>query len=170
MRARTDAQLLVHLLASSAAIPEAGCWLWLGALDADGYGQVGYRGKNARAHRASWLLHGGSACAVLMHRCDTPACINPHHLTPGTQATNNADKMAKGRHRVASGDEHYMRRNPAARAGERAPRARLTEQQVRDIRARSEACETQSALAEAFGVTRAAISAIVVRRTWKHTI
>lgn len=35
---------------------------------------------------------------VVMHTCDNPPCINPLHLRRGTQAENNADMTAKGRH------------------------------------------------------------------------
>ena len=34
---------------------------------------------------------------ILMHTCDTPACVSLQHLSPGTQALNIADCVAKGR-------------------------------------------------------------------------
>lgn len=34
---------------------------------------------------------------LLMHRCDNPSCVNPVHLTPGTDQENTNDKIAKGR-------------------------------------------------------------------------
>ena len=39
--------------------PNSGCWLWVGAYTDDGYGQLGFRGKNTRAHRAAWVLYRG---------------------------------------------------------------------------------------------------------------
>lgn len=32
-----------------------------------------------------------------MHRCDTPACVNPGHLKPGDQDENMRDAMRRGR-------------------------------------------------------------------------
>lgn len=34
---------------------------------------------------------------VVMHSCDTPACIEPKHLKLGTVADNNRDMAQKGR-------------------------------------------------------------------------
>ena len=56
------------------------------------------------AHRASWLLYcgpipkgEGAHGTVVMHKCDNPACVNPHHLALGTQADNVRDMIQKGR-------------------------------------------------------------------------
>lgn len=52
--------------------------------------------------------------------------------------------------------------------GEKNPSAKLTEEQVLDIRTRREAGEKLVALAKEFGVQCDAISKIHRRRTWKH--
>ena len=56
------------------------------------------------AHRVSWLLYRGpippsdaAHGTVVMHQCDNPACVNPHHLMLGTQADNVRDMIDKGR-------------------------------------------------------------------------
>jgi transcriptional regulator len=48
------------------------------------------------------------------------------------------------------------------------PQARLTEDQVRNIRARAKAGETYAEIASSFEVARPAISKIVTRQRWKH--
>lgn len=75
------------------------CWLWLGAHDGR-YGQLWKDGRNQRAHRISWEIHHGvefpdgmDAC----HTCDTPSCVNPAHIFPGTPSDNARDALAKGR-------------------------------------------------------------------------
>ncbi len=85
------------------------CWLWIGALS-HGYGTI--RDTNAevstrtnaqlRAHRVSLALHRGERLTpgmstVARHLCDITACVNPDHLTDGTQKQNIGDALAKGR-------------------------------------------------------------------------
>lgn len=58
-------------------VPESGCWLWLGGVDADGYGHMN---GNRRAHRVSYERHvGGIPRGMFVcHHCDVPSCVNPH--------------------------------------------------------------------------------------------
>lgn len=80
--------------------PEAltGCWLWTGAMQ-HGYGKIRVVMKDVRAHRASWEIHNGPIPdgMCVLHKCDTPLCVNPAHLFLGTQQENIADKQSKGR-------------------------------------------------------------------------
>lgn len=76
------------------------CWLWTGALmKGKGYGQFHWMGKTWRAHKAAYTLFRGRVRKgrVLLHKCDTPHCVNPDHLRPGTQKSNVRDMMRKGR-------------------------------------------------------------------------
>jgi hypothetical protein len=80
-----------------------GCWLWRAAFDSDGYGKFQYPGPDGqvyvRAHRWAYEHFVGPIPVghVVMHRCDTPSCVNPDHLDVGTPLQNNDDKLAKGR-------------------------------------------------------------------------
>jgi hypothetical protein len=69
---------------------ETGCWLWQCAKTKAGYGQVPIGGKMLYAHRVYYEDHVGPIPEglVLDHLCKTPACCNPDHLEPVTQAEN----------------------------------------------------------------------------------
>jgi hypothetical protein len=86
------------------ASPEAltGCWLWTGQLDKNGYGQ--YRtakdSKWFKAHRVSYEVFKGAIPEDhhVLHKCDTPCCVNPTHLFTGTHQDNVHDCVRKNRH------------------------------------------------------------------------
>ena len=145
------------------AIPEpmSGCWLWSGAPgDSSKFGQYGrfrVRGVQEKAHRVAWMLYRGAIPSDMhvLHRCDNPACVNPTHLFLGTNKDNVDDRVAKGR----SGSD--------PRPGELHPLHRLSEGDVRAIRARCARGESGVALAREFGVHCATISEIVNRRKWR---
>lgn len=78
--------------------PNTGCWLWTLAL-AGGYPELSVHARSLRAHRVSYeLAHGPIPAGMsVLHRCDTPPCVNPAHLFIGTQLENIRDCIAKGR-------------------------------------------------------------------------
>lgn len=125
------------------------CWLWTAGINNTGYGRINVGGRVLLAHRAAWLLTNGSLAADkdVLHRCDTPRCVNPAHLFLGTHAENMADMAAK------------------LRAGQR----RLTPEQVAMIRSfYASGAWTQTALAAKFGVRQCHISDICRRKFWRH--
>ncbi len=89
----------------------------------------------------------------VLHTCDNPPCVRLEHLFLGTHADNMADMVAKDRWRGYD------------KNGEKNGRAKLDEVAVRAIR---ESPESERALAERFGVQKAAIHKIKHRRTWAH--
>lgn len=75
------------------------CWLWTGAVNDHGYGQVYVNGKLAYAHRVALVLSGRQVPPGMFacHHCDTPNCVRPDHLFIGTNADNMRDCANKGR-------------------------------------------------------------------------
>lgn len=86
------------LFAKSIPEPNSGCWLWFGAMDKKGYGQI-RRGRTRPATHVALEMDGRAvpkgwqAC----HHCDNPSCVNPQHLFVGTALDNARDAMRKGR-------------------------------------------------------------------------
>lgn len=137
----------------------SGCWLWTGHVSRSGYGRITVGGKDgtvAYAHRISYEHFKGTIPPELnvMHSCDVRRCINPDHLSLGTPIDNMADRDAKGRGRI-----------PRLK-GAACPWAKLSEADVKTIRARVSAGERQRILASEYGVTQSQISMIKARQRW----
>lgn len=141
------------------------CWLWTACLNETGYGMVYFEGRARRAHRVSWVLTYGAvpAGACVLHRCDTPACVNPAHLWLGTLAENTADMLAKGR--ASTGALHAMRKRKTQARGERQGHAKLTTDQVVAIRADT---RLMRLIAADYGVCLSVICEIRQRKSWSH--
>lgn len=86
--------------ASSVPEPNSGCFLWIGALQKDGYGTLRSDGRSLLAHRAAWEAAFGTPPAdkYVLHKCDVPWCVNPAHLYIGTQFDNMGDAVRRRRH------------------------------------------------------------------------
>lgn len=68
-----------------------GCWIWTGARNPQGYGQVRLDSqRKGPAHRAMYELLVGPIPEglVIDHLCSNPPCVNPDHLEPVTQRVN----------------------------------------------------------------------------------
>lgn len=140
-----------------------GCWLWAGALSHNGYGFFKATStRQVKAHRFAHEAFVGPIPAGLcvLHRCDTPACVNPKHLFLGTAKQNQADMTRKGRGRI----------------GARNGWARLTEDEVRTIRrlyipikgGRPKGVRLREEVAARFGISGQQVHRIVTRQVWGH--
>lgn len=82
--------------------PNSGCWLWLGSIKKNGYGNMAFGGSFTQAHRVSYMAFKGEIPSgfVICHSCDNPSCVNPDHLWHGTYSDNMKDASKKGRNKV----------------------------------------------------------------------
>ncbi len=123
--------------------PETGCLEWQGYIDpTTGYGNCydPFTKKKGNAHRVAWKKEVGPIPPgrELHHLCKTRHCVDVEHLTLMTPR------------------EH----------GRLGTRAKLTIEQVREIRRRRAEGEVGTELAQEFGVTRMTIGTICAGRTW----
>lgn len=84
---------------ATAEIDQSGCWLYRGHREKSFYPLTTWRGRRVKVHRLSYeLSHGPIPDGLsVLHRCDTPSCINPDHLTAGTHAENMRDASQRRR-------------------------------------------------------------------------
>ena len=133
------------------------CWPWKEARHPLGYGVFSMRDDEGtwcvrRAHRVAYVLAYGEPepGRVVRHSCDNTSCCNPDHLASGTQAENMRDMHTRGR--AALGESHGT--------------AKLTEDNVRKIRAMAANGMQNKILAMQFGVSAATISRTVKHVNW----
>jgi hypothetical protein len=76
-----------------------GCWHYVGAKDADGYGMFWHNSRTIGAHRFSAEYLGNLTIKgqCVCHACDNPICVNPQHLFIGSNQQNTQDRHIKGR-------------------------------------------------------------------------
>lgn len=138
-------------------LDEQDCWPWLRYRDQDGYGETRFMGKPDKAHRVAYMLwndltelEGG---VFILHNCDEPSCCNPAHLRAGDHADNMRDRAERGRYVLA---------------GEANNNAKLTEQDVVDIREAYANGTPTSDLAAAYDLDESTINAIANGSRWGH--
>ena len=130
------------------------CWDWNGYKDNIGRGRfrIGSSSDGTRrkelAHRVSYGYFTGDIPEGMhvLHKCDNPSCVNPKHLFLGDHADNMED-MAK---KLRSG------------------RAKLTPDDVREIRKRWNDGESQYSIAKDFPVNTASIWRAANGEDWRH--
>jgi hypothetical protein len=154
--------LYERLMSRVDVVPIAGCWIWMGPCQKNGYGYLNHHisrrnNKHIRAHRASWLVHRGEIPDGLhvLHKCDVPQCVNPDHLFLGTRKDNMMDCSRKGR------------TSRKGFPGLENPKAKLSVDDVREIlRLYRHEKMRQVDIASRFNVVQTAISKIVCGLHW----
>lgn len=141
-------------------IPFAGCRVWTGALNRDGYGTLVTEGTRWKAHRLAWTIECGEipAGVNVLHRCDVRCCVRIDHLFLGSQADNMRDMAKKGRARGPRG-----RFRGAAHIN-----AKLTEADVIAIRGMARRDLSYPEIGRIFGIHPTNVGIIVRREGWAH--
>jgi hypothetical protein len=130
------------------------CWNWLGTVTNGGHGQFWLGGKHVYAHRYAKSLYADVPRDKLVcHACDNAGCVNPNHLYVGTHSDNQRDRLGT--------PSWYQPDN----SGEKHGLAKLTEQDVRDIRS---SILSDRKLAKVMNVSHRAIGLIRSRKRWRH--
>lgn len=140
------------------AIPycEDDCLIWpFASKTVRGYATVSWNGKAKEVHRlVCEIVRGPSPGKIFQasHECGKGhlGCVNPRHLFWKTRKENDRDKVRHG----------------TRLRGEAITSSKLNERQVREIRSlrdKLKGCE----IARIYGVDRATVCDIQVRRTWK---
>lgn len=128
------------------------CLPWPYCMDPTGYGKASVGGLRVRASRSMCLLaHGDPPTPAHehAHSCGNRACFNPNHLRWDTKGGNAADRALHG----------------TENRGEQNGHARLTEAEVRAIRADS---RLQRIIAVEHGIAPHHVSQIKSRKVWRH--
>jgi hypothetical protein len=129
------------------------CWLWRGTTT-EGYGRFYFNNRAFVAHRISYqIAYGDIAPGLLVcHKCDNRPCVNPYHLFVGSPRQNSMDMVSKNRQTW----------------GERNPSAKLTTEQVLEIRNLNKDTINKSAVARQYGISRKMLRNILSHVNWRH--
>lgn len=135
---------------------DGSCLVWRGARNETGYGLMAVQGRTKTVHRLAYETWVGPIPEghVVRHKCDNPPCINPEHLETGTHVDNMNDMVTRNR------------TNP--RRGESVGTSRFTEDDIRNIRSLYKVGVTQVEIGKMYQTHQGTISAIVLRKSWKH--
>lgn len=138
---------------------QSGCWNF--NTTGKGYGKFWANGTKHNAHKFAYQLYTGpipDGC-VVMHSCNNKKCVNPGHLSAGSQSKNRKDAIADG-----------LAKKPPTFIGERHYAATVTEDVVKAIRlARSLGC-SRGEIRRRFGVSRGCANGIISGATWRHLL
>ena len=134
------------------------CWTWTGGINSGGYGSFRIGRKILSAPRVAYELYNGEIPNrkgyhgnCVRHSCDNRACVNPKHLSLGTQFDNVQDRNLRGR----------------SASGESNGRHKLTKEQVTNIRELFGE-HTLSKIAKIYSVDTRTIRSIFNGENWKY--
>lgn len=133
------------------------CVIWPFGKDRAGYGRMRWAGRDAGAHQVVCeLAHGPRPTPKheAAHSCGMghTGCVSPTHLRWATHKENHSDRAAHGTNN----------------AGESCGSAKLTEEDVLEIRRVYGPGISQISLARKYGVESSSIRKILSRVTWRH--
>ena len=124
------------------------CWEWTAATRY-GYGEIKIQGKQVRAHRVAFAIANEKhyeSFGTIHHTCRNRSCVNPAHLA-----------LMAGRGEHAAAHPEFTHRD---RSGVRNGRARLTLNDVAQIRALIAEHVPQRKIAPLFGVSISTVAMI----------
>jgi len=149
--------------------PMSGCWLWMGPVNANGYGLSGH-GK--LAHRVSYEGSEGEIPKGLdlMHICHNRLCVNPAHLEPGTRQENVMMSVRDGRwnSELRSQKQKAVRAKMVKNGKLYGANAKFSDLQIKGIRKLAEFGISNKALGLSLGVTCTAIRSIRNRKAYAY--
>lgn len=155
-RHRTPAERAEHFWSKTVRVED--CLIWTDCKGPTGYGRFWDGTKAVRAHRWAWEQVNGPMPSHLfaMHSCDTPSCVNPLHISPGTAQDNSNDAVRKGRTRSG------------VKPGRVTKTTKLTDEQASRIMERYANGERVVDLAQEFSVVRSLIYQIISGSSRRH--
>ena len=125
---------------------ESGCLVWIGAKTVDGYGQLGVRGKMARAHRWAWEQVNGAIPPgdQVDHICYRRGCVEVSHLRLASHSENARNRSGampgsatgvRGVYRNKKGFRAVVRKDGKSHGGGTFPTIDEAAKAVRKLRA-----------------------------------
>jgi len=127
------------------------CWIWKGAKQKSGYGRFKINGKLYLAHRVCYELTFGIIPNNLwvLHKCDNPKCVNPHHLFLGTRSDNMNDALKKGRLKITLDKLHKSN-----------PHKKINSNQIKEIKILIQNGSTEREIGKLFNICHQSVNYI----------
>lgn len=99
---KTNSERIQFFLDHISPEPNTGCWIWTGSCTSGKEKRAKYvipEHKIQLASHAALFLFKGllRGKLIVKHSCDLPQCVNPEHLSLGTQKENVRESHAKKR-------------------------------------------------------------------------